>query len=60
MYDEETAEYFIIDLTETDIADDEDENISIKEDIEWHISSPKSRENDEWFEEELSRQYSNT
>ena len=46
MYDEETAECFIINLTETDIADDEDENISIKEDIEWHISSPESKEND--------------
>ncbi|CAG8764838.1 14635_t:CDS:1, partial [Funneliformis caledonium] len=42
------------------IADDEDENVSIKEDIEWHISSPESGENEEWFEEELSRQYSNT
>ncbi|CAG8760450.1 227_t:CDS:1, partial [Funneliformis caledonium] len=40
-------ECFIIDLTETDIADDEDENISIKEDIEWHISSPESGKNDE-------------
>jgi len=60
MYDEETAECFIIDLTETDIADDEAENISTKEDIEWHISSSESAENEEWFEEELSRQYSNT
>jgi hypothetical protein len=60
MYDEETVECFIIDLTEMDIAVDEDENISIKEDIEWHISSPESGESDEWFEEKLSRQYSNT
>ncbi|CAG8743545.1 15516_t:CDS:1, partial [Funneliformis caledonium] len=60
MYDEKTTECFIIDLTETVIADDEDENISIKGDIEWHISFPESEENDEWFEEELSRQYSNT
>ncbi|CAG8712370.1 4373_t:CDS:1, partial [Funneliformis caledonium] len=44
MYNEETAECFIIDFTETDIADDEYENNSIKEDIEWHISSPKSGE----------------
>ncbi|CAG8765044.1 4781_t:CDS:1, partial [Funneliformis caledonium] len=42
-----TAECFIIDLTETDIADDEYENNSIKENIEWHISSPESGENDE-------------
>src|SRR5688500_19882239 len=60
MYDEETVECFIIDLTETDIADDEDENVSIKEDIKWHISSSESVEDNEWFEEELSRQYSNT
>ncbi|CAG8736836.1 9635_t:CDS:2, partial [Funneliformis caledonium] len=33
---------------------------TIKEDIEWHISSPKSEESEEWFEEELSQQYSNT
>ncbi|CAG8695461.1 14740_t:CDS:1, partial [Funneliformis caledonium] len=52
MYDEETAECFIIDLTETNIADNENENISVKEDIEWYISSPKSGENDEWFKEE--------
>ncbi|CAG8757141.1 16154_t:CDS:1, partial [Funneliformis caledonium] len=52
MYDEETAECFIIDLIETDIADNEYENNSIKEDIEWHITSPESGENDEWFKEE--------
>ncbi|CAG8773707.1 7554_t:CDS:1, partial [Funneliformis caledonium] len=40
----ETAECFIIDLTETDIADDEYKDNSIKEDIEWHISSPESEE----------------
>ncbi|CAG8611052.1 8603_t:CDS:2, partial [Funneliformis caledonium] len=33
---------------------------TIKENIEWHISSPKSGESEEWFKEELSRQYSNT
>ncbi|CAG8501936.1 7389_t:CDS:1, partial [Funneliformis caledonium] len=42
------------------MADDEDENISIKGDIEWHIFSSKSGESDKWFEEELSQQYSNT
>ncbi|CAG8771026.1 1515_t:CDS:1, partial [Funneliformis caledonium] len=44
MYDEETAECFIIDLTEMDIANDEYENDSVKEDIEWHVSSPESEE----------------
>ena len=49
MYDEETAECFLIDLTETDIADDKSEPNSIRnpEEIEWHISSPESVENNE-------------
>ncbi|CAG8597310.1 4914_t:CDS:1, partial [Funneliformis caledonium] len=48
-----TAKCFIIDFTETDMADDEDKNISMKEDIEWHISFPESGKNDKWFKEEL-------
>jgi hypothetical protein len=62
MYDEETAECFLINLTETDVADDENENNSVKnpEEIEWHISSPESVEDNDWFEEELSRHYANT
>ena len=62
MYDEKTAECFIINLTKTNIADDESENNSIRDpkEIEWHISSPESVEDNEWFKEELFRQYSNT
>ena len=49
MYNEETAECFIVNLTETDIADNESENNSIRdpEEIEWYISSPESVEDNE-------------